>query len=52
MPAAVDQDRPAFEGQVPGWTRVVTTVGGVSIELIIATRRGESPWIHDIYQLI
>jgi len=25
--------------------------GGVSIELIIATRHGESQWIHDTHQL-
>ena len=32
-------------------TREDETFGGVSIELIIATRRGESQKIHDTYQL-
>jgi len=44
MPAAVDHDRPAFAGHVPGWTRVLTTVS----DLITALHESREPGEDDL----
>jgi hypothetical protein len=44
MPAAVDQDRTAFEGQAPGRTRIVTTL----YDLITALHESIEPGEEDL----
>ena len=44
MPAAVDRDRTAFEGQTPGRTRIVTTL----YDLIIALHESIEPGEEDL----